>query len=297
MTVVEIDAPAKINLWLRVLAREASGFHSLETLFCAVDLCDSVRLEPLDAGVRLEVEGEVDTGLPESNLVVRAARAFHAAAGIGDGGLRIQLRKRIPSAAGLGGGSSDAAATLRGLNALYGEPLGEDALMQVGIGLGSDVPFFLAGSPLALAWGRGERLLTLPPLPSRNLLIAHPGHAMPTASAFGRIAELRGGGYAPIAMRVGLHELTSWHAVAARAGNDFEPVALERVPRISAGLEVLRGAGARPALLAGSGGSIFGVFSDSSAVHPAEQELSRLGFTTWRATTLTSLPSIRRLQA
>ena len=156
MTVVEIDAPAKINLWLRILAREASGFHSLESLFCAVDLCDSVRLERVEAGVQLEVEGGVDTGPPESNLVVRAARAFLVATGAGDGGVRIHLRKRIPSAAGLGGGSSDAAATLRGLNVLYGDQLGQDAVMQIGVGLGSDVPFFLGGSAFALAWSRAR---------------------------------------------------------------------------------------------------------------------------------------------
>jgi 4-diphosphocytidyl-2-C-methyl-D-erythritol kinase len=294
VSAVEIEAPAKVNLWLRILARESSGFHSLETLFCAVDLCDSLRVEAAGAGVQLEVEGEVDTGPPEDNLVVKAARAFHTSIGAGEDGVRIRLRKHIPSAAGLGGGSSDAAATLRALNTLHGEPLDLEALLQIGIGLGSDVPFVLGGSALALAWSRGERLLALPPLPAAHLLIAHPGEAMPTAGAFRRISEQRGGEYVPIASRLELGELTSWEAVAARAANDFEPVAVEGVPRIAAGLEVLRTAGARPALLAGSGAAIFGVFPEASTAGEAEQELARLGFRSWRARTLTSLPPVRR---
>ncbi|MBA2244718.1 MAG: 4-(cytidine 5'-diphospho)-2-C-methyl-D-erythritol kinase, partial [Gemmatimonadetes bacterium] len=173
--VVEVLAPAKINLWLRILAREESGYHSLETLFCAVSLADTVRISRAPELV-FEVEGEIEVGPPERNLCVRAAERFYREMGRTPE-VRIELVKRIPSAAGLGGGSSDAAATLRALNTLHGGPMPSDMLLQMGSELGSDVPFFLCGSPLALAWGRGERLLALPPLPPRPVLIAHPGVA------------------------------------------------------------------------------------------------------------------------
>lgn len=289
---VEMEAPAKVNLWLRVLAREESGFHGLETLLCAIDLCDTVEVEACgDGGVTLTVEGAVDTGPAASNLAVRAAEMALRAMGREGEGLRIRLRKQIPSAAGLGGGSSDAAATLRAVNALYGEPLSREVLLRLGIELGSDVPFFLCGSPLALAWGRGERLLALPPLPSAPLLVAHPGEALPTAGAFARIAERRSGGYRPDARAIDLATLSAWESVAGMATNDFEPLAVERIPRVGEVLRVMRAAGARIALLAGSGASVFGVFELEDELERAEEVVRGAGLTTWRAHTLTRMPA------
>ena len=287
---VEIDAPAKVNLWLRVLAREESGFHGLETLLCAIDVCDRVRVERVGHEVTLEVSGAIDTGAPGQNLALRAARLALAALGRERDGLHVRLEKRIPAAAGLGGGSSDAAAVLRGVARLYGG-LPRERLLQLGIELGSDVPFFLCGSPLALAWSRGERLLALPPLPAAAVLVAHPGEPMPTAGAFARIAELRGGGYTPRARALAPAGLSTWTSVAELAENDFEPVARERIARIAAGLQAMRAAGARVALLAGSGASIFGVFDGEAERDGAEAAVRGAGFTTWRATTLTRLPT------
>lgn len=286
---VAIDAPAKVNLWLRVLAREVSGFHGLETLLCAIDLSDRVTVARGGSGVTLEVAGGIDTGPAEGNLAVRAARLALAALGREGDGLDIHLRKRIPSAAGLGGGSSDAAAVLRAVARLY-DGLSRDRLLQIGIELGSDVPFFLCGSPLALGWGRGERLLALPPLPPRPVLVAHPGEPMPTAAAFARLAGLRAGGYTPEARVLGLNALSAWDSVAALAANDFEQVARERIPRLPPGLDAMRAAGARIVLLAGSGASIFGVFDEPGERDAAEIALQGAGFTTWRGSTLTRMP-------
>jgi len=141
---VRRGAPAKVNLSLRVLARERSGYHQLETLFCALELRDEIEIERGGGALSLQVEG-AELGPPEENLVHRAAVAFHDAAGIRPD-TRIRLRKRIPAGAGLGGGSSDAAATLAALNALHGAPLGPTHLLRLGAELGSDVPFFLCGS-------------------------------------------------------------------------------------------------------------------------------------------------------
>lgn len=287
-----LEAPAKINLRLRILARERLGFHSLETVFCAISLADTVTIRPGEGGIDLDVGGGIDTGPLERNLVVRAATRFYDELGR-RGDLRIELRKRIPSSAGLGGGSSDAAATLRLLNHLHGEPFPREALMRIGGQLGSDIPFFLGGSPLAVGWSRGERLLTLPALPERAVLIAHPGVAIPTREAFERLAELRGAEYRPEASVLPLEGLGAWSTLAALACNDFDAVAAERIPIIPRACSLMRGGGAEITLLAGSGGSIFGIFRDAADAGPAGEQLRELGFSVWPATTLSQLPSPR----
>jgi 4-diphosphocytidyl-2-C-methyl-D-erythritol kinase len=287
---VEILAPAKVNLRLKVLAQLTSGYHSLESVFCALSLCDRLRVTRGGGDVRLLVQGDVDVGPPGENLVVRAARRFYLEIGGVEDGVTIELTKEIPSAAGLGGGSSDAAATLRALNALHDEPLSAERLLQLGSELGSDVPFFLCGSPLALGWGRGERLLALPPLPERAVLVAHPGVPMPTGQAFQRIAELRGGGYEPPAFSLSAADLTSWAAIAVVAENDFEEPAFERIPQLAAARSAMLEAGAEIALLAGSGASLFGIFPDGAAPTDCETAVRALGFRVWSASTLRTLP-------
>lgn len=298
MRAVEVQAPAKVNLRLRVLAREESGYHSLESLFCALDLCDEVRVGVGGGeGVELVVTGGVEVGRPEDNLAVRAARRFLVEVGREGDGVRIELHKRIPAAAGLGGGSSDAAATLRALNRLYDDPLSDDRLLQMGIGLGSDVPFFLCGSPLALGWSRGERLLALSPLPPAPVLVANPGVPLSTRGAFEAIAGARGGAYAPRASRLRLDQLHDWAGVATIAGNDFEEPARAAIPAVGEALDTLREAGAVVALLAGSGASVFGVFLDEEGVDAASVRLQGLGMATWQARTARVLPEVRNSPA
>jgi 4-diphosphocytidyl-2-C-methyl-D-erythritol kinase len=286
---VTITAPAKINLRLVVLAREASGYHSLETIFCAISLADRIEIARGNPGIELSVSGDVDTGPPRRNLVVRAAEAFYA--GIGeDPALRIRLRKRIPAAAGLGGGSSDAAATLRALNWLHGLPVDPDTLLRWAALLGSDVPFFLNPSPYALAWGRGERLLALPPLALRRVLVAHPGVAMSTPTAFSRLAETRLGKEIPTPSTIASDSLADWGTTLALAHNDFEMVAREFIPHLDQAKQVLLRAGAQVALLAGSGGAVFGIYRRNTPLPDVERQLHQLGYSTWRATTLQRWP-------
>lgn len=289
--VVEVLAPAKINLWLRILAREDSGYHSLEALFCAVSLADTVRVSYAPE-LAFEVEGEIDVGPPERNLCMRAAERFYRELGRRPE-VRIWLDKRIPSAAGLGGGSSDAAATLRALNALHGNPFPPAALLQMGSELGSDVPFFLCGSPLALGWGRGERLLALPALPPRPVLIAHPGVAMPTAEAFHRLAEGRVGVHGPLSRSYSLAAVTDWERIAELAENDFQPVVAERIPQLAQARAELQEAGAEITLLAGSGAALFGIFRTAVERDAAAPPLRRLGFAVWAADTLEEMPGPR----
>jgi 4-diphosphocytidyl-2-C-methyl-D-erythritol kinase len=290
---VRVLAPAKLNLFLRVLAREASGFHSLETLFQAISLADEIRLEPGAPDVELVVEGGVETGPAERNLAVLAARAFHLRLGEPPA-LRIRLKKSVPAAAGLGGGSSDAAAVLRALNAAWGWPLSAEALLQIGAGLGSDVPFFLSGSALALAWGRGERLLALAPLPPRPVVIAHPGEAVPTGEAFTALAASRAAATpsapAPDPAVLRPEALASWEGVAALARNDFGALVRRRIARVDAALRILPESGAEVALLAGSGGAVFGVFAEAAARDSAVVRLEAAGLAVWKAETLEALP-------
>lgn len=253
-------APAKVNLRLTVLAREASGYHQIETLFCALEVADTIEIEPGPAGIALEVEG-ADLGEARDNLVHIAARAFCAAIGETPA-LRIVLHKNVPAGAGLGGGSSDAAATLRALNAMHGYPLDDARLVRLGGTLGSDVPFFLSGAALALAWGRGDRLLPLPALPRRPVLVVAPREPIATAAAYGWLAEARARRPSPPPAQVlPPAAFADWDLLAGAAANDFEEPVFARRPDLARIRDALRDAGARPALLAGSGSAVFGVFA------------------------------------
>jgi 4-diphosphocytidyl-2-C-methyl-D-erythritol kinase len=278
-------APAKVNLLLHVLAREASGYHALETLLCAVDLADEVEVRRGAPGIRLAVDGSVDTGAPERNLCVLAAEAYHDAIGR-EGAVDISLTKRIPARAGLGGGSSDAAATLRALNALDGRPLPPSSLLDLAVALGADVPFFLCGSPLALAWGRGERLLALPPLPARPVLLAHPEATVSTPDAFRRLGEARGADAPPRARSFPLAALGGWASVAALAENDFEEGVLPTLPGAAGALEAMAAEGAVLARMTGTGSTLFGVFEDDAPRERARERVNALGLRCVLARTL-----------
>ncbi|MBI4410436.1 MAG: 4-(cytidine 5'-diphospho)-2-C-methyl-D-erythritol kinase [Gemmatimonadetes bacterium] len=256
-------AHAKVNLRLEVLAREESGYHQIETVFCALELADELQARRGPHGIELHLEG-ADLGPVRDNLVYRAAEAFFREAALAPD-VDIRLRKRIPVAAGLGGGSSDAAATLRALNRLHGEPLEPPSLLRLGAGLGADVCFFLCGSPLALAWGRGERLLPLPPLPAAPVILAVPRFRSDTAEAYRALDAARGHRPATLPAARVLHprEFADWHAVAPLAHNDFEDVIFDRFPELRAIRDALRESRPSLALLAGSGSAVFAIYADA----------------------------------
>ncbi len=261
---VRATAPAKINLWLRVFGRDARGYHAIESLFQLVGLADELLVRRAIAGVTL-------TGAPpalgpvEQNLIARAATGFLAASGC-RGGAAIELTKRIPWNAGLGGASTDAAATLAALNRLFGSPLAPDDLLELAAGLGSDVPYFVSGSALALGWGRGERLLALPPLPPRPLLIVPPPAPVRTAEAYGWIDKDRGSDdTGEFACVFRADAFGSWPAVRVHSHNDFESVVAGHLPQIGHWLDRLRETEAFLVRLAGSGGAIVALFDTPQA--------------------------------
>lgn len=276
---ITVAAPAKVNLWLRVGDRDAAGFHSIDTLFCSLELADTVTIRAgkdptpsLDVSHARPLTGPPVLGPVRGNLAVRAATAFMERAGI-DTGPAIQLVKRIPVGAGLGGGSSDAAAVLRAMARLHPDAPAGPELMEIGAALGSDVPFFVRGAPAALGTGRGERLATVPPLPARYVVLAIPEFAVATAEAYRWLDEDRphtpglshgsGGGSME----------TDWDIVTRQAVNDFEGPVFRRHPRLAALRDALRDCGAQIALLAGSGSTVFGVFDDRKAARAAAATL------------------------
>jgi 4-diphosphocytidyl-2-C-methyl-D-erythritol kinase len=251
-TAVRVKAFAKINLTLRVLCRRPDQFHELRTVFQTISLADaiSVQYQPADS-TEISVAG---SGIPD-NLMVRAARLYLEAAGI-SAVVRFGLEKRIPMGAGLGGGSSDAAAVLLALPALAGKPLPYSVLMQVAQSLGSDVPFLLMGGAAA-GLSRGEELYPLPDRRGDGLLIA-PGIHVSTPGAYQALSPRL---YAADQQ----HKLATFQKFVALANvaghNDFEAVVFEQHPKLELLKSKLLQAGANVALMSGSGSSIFGLFN------------------------------------
>jgi 4-diphosphocytidyl-2-C-methyl-D-erythritol kinase len=265
-----LPAPAKLNLFLHVVGRRADGYHLLQTAFQFIDLCDEIDLRVRQDGVIARVQGPADVA-PEVDLAVRAARALRQASGV-PLGVDIALRKRIPLGGGLGGGSSDAASVLLGLNHLWGLGLGLDALVDLGLDLGADVPVFVRGEN-AYGEGVGEVLTPLS-LPATWFVVVDPRVSVPTASVF-QAPELTRNSPPTTIPRLLAGELTR---------NDLEPVVRARFPGVAAALDWLDRRA--PARLTGSGGCVFATCAEVDQARgivaqcPAE----------WRAWAVRALP-------
>ena len=276
---VEVAAQAKVNLRLRILARETTGYHQLETLFLRLELADVIRVRRTAGRRSLDVVGPVDgerLGPVERNLAWRAATDYFESSGM-TGGFAIELGKRIPIGGGLGGGSADAGAVLRALDAMNPVALGWPALARLAERLGADVPFLTGESAYALAWGRGERMLALAAPPARDVVLVVPSFAIHTAEAFGWVAARAvssGGGQdepAPFTPEA----LSDWDNLTAVARNDFEPVVAGRHPVIADHVAALRVAGCQLAMLTGSGSTVFGIAGSSAGAAATIRALPR----------------------
>jgi 4-diphosphocytidyl-2-C-methyl-D-erythritol kinase len=255
-----VVAQAKINLFLDVLAREADGYHGIETAFLRIDLGDDVTVREA-SGRSLDVTGPAlptdGLGPTQENLAYRAAVAYIEATGW-PAGFAIELVKRIPAGAGLGGGSADAGAVLRALDALSPRPMGP-RLLEIAAALGADVPFMTIEEPLALGSGRGGNLTPIPPLEPRPTLLVVPTFAIGTSDAYAWLDADRSSPDASAQTAI-VEPLATWDDAAAAAHNDFEEVVARRHPELAATTDRLRRAGASVALLAGSGSTVFGIF-------------------------------------
>ena len=257
-------ARAKINLTLEVLGKRPDGYHEVEMVMQSIELHDILEFSPTHGGIALTVEGG---GLPsgEQNLVYRAAEVLRSYAGIRQG-VSIHLKKYIPVAAGLAGGSADAAATLIALNKMWEAGLSLSDLMKLGEQLGSDIPFCLLGGT-ALARGRGERVERLPACPSLGVILVKPPFGLSTAQvyqSFKQELNINKPDHLGLVSAIELNDLT---AICSHLVNMLEPVAIKLHPAIAAIKEKLLQAGAMGVLMSGSGPTVYGLTPDLDKAH------------------------------
>jgi len=261
-------SPAKVNLSLEVGLKRPDGYHEIQTLMHRIDLADEIEIDREGTEIVLSAEGEETPPGPE-NLVYRAARFFFQETGIA-GGVRLRLRKRIPVAAGLGGGSSNAATVLMGLNEMFRAQIDDRRLMAWGAEIGADVPFFIFKKP-AWAAGKGERLRPAN-LPSGLwFLLTVPPFRISTAWAYAAYDRLAVDKAAPFLVQKSFGEFADLLPVL---GNDLERASVGRYPEIGEMKQRLRGQGAAGALMSGSGPVVFGLFGNPEGMRRAEERIS-----------------------
>jgi len=285
---LRLKSYAKINLGLEVLGRRTDGYHELRTLFQSIDLHDEIVLKPKPRAISLKCAHRL---VPRdgTNLAMRAAEALRSYAGVSEG-VEIHIRKRIPVGGGLGGGSSNAAAVLLGLNRQWRLGLGPEALHRLARRLGADVPFFLVGGT-ALGLGRGDEVYPLRRQIQGVVVVVDPGIPVKTASVFARVA----GSLTPRENSTSIFYFVSRELEGVGESrllvNDLEEAAMEEAPalreRVGRVRDVLRGEGARVAALSGSGSSFFGLFDGAGAARRAGRALESQGFPVHVVRTLT----------
>lgn len=261
-------APAKINLCLHVLGRLASGYHEVAMAMQRVDLYDTITIQiRSNAGIRVDCPGlELVEG--SSNIAAHAAQLLLDEVGA-NAGVNIAIAKQIPVAAGLGGGSSDAATVLLGLKEMLDIDIPVARLLEMAGCLGSDVPFFIFGQP-AWATGTGVHLESLPPLPDVCYLLVNPGITVSTADVYQSLQLTKGGELANLPR----FSVVTREDLCGALHNDLERVTLNRFPLIAEIKQRLIDLGALGSLMSGSGSTVFGVYPDFSAAEEAARQLA-----------------------
>jgi len=282
---------AKINLALAVLGKRPDGFHEIRTVYQTIDLHDEIEFHGSSA---LQLECENLPGVaPEQNLVWKAALALARSTNY-PGGARIVLRKRIPAGAGLGGGSSNAAATLMGLCRFWNLELRPSELLPLAAGLGSDVSFFLRGGT-SLGIGRGEEIYPLPSVAPAHLAVVYPGVHVSTAEAYRRLSLELTSHEAATKIQAFCGRLCDGSNYLAGIFNDFEASILPAYPAIREAKSFLTDRGAVAAMLSGSGSSVFGFFLDEESALAAARVTSPAGWRVLPAKTLSHAEYIQFL--
>ena len=262
------ESPAKVNLYLQVLRRREDGYHDILSLMQRISLCDEMTFTPSAGGIAVHCPG---TALPEDegNIVFRAAASFFSHVGARPG-IEITIRKRIPVAAGLGGGSSNAATTLVTLNEMHGTPLAREELMKIGRSLGADVPFFVF-EKTAWASGIGDHLQESPPLPPLWFVLVNPGFEISTKLVYQGLNL----GLTKQAINYSIPRFFTVEDLIRGLTNDLESVTVRLHPALDQIKALLLQNGARGALMSGSGPTVFGIFTDDQSARRAEKTLGQ----------------------
>lgn len=283
---LECHSPAKVNLFLNILGKRVDGFHELETLMHPIPVHDLLRFERKGAGIQLTCDC-AELPVDSSNLIWRAADVFLREANLAKEGIAIHLEKRIPLAAGLGGGSGNAAVTLKALNQLFGSPVSQEKLTSIAAQLGSDVPFFLQKRP-ALATGRGEMVSPLDPFPSlqgMHIFLVHPGFGVSTAWAYQQLAhypEALHGRPGRAQNLVQALQSSSWPVQRDLFYNSLEAPVLTKYPLLRIFQEFMIEKGALVSLMSGSGSTTFALIrGEALAKNLQEQFIARFGENVW----------------
>ena len=275
---ITLNAPAKINLYLDVLGRRADGYHEIESIMQTVSLCDVIDVTLADSGITLTAS-EDTVPLDEKNLAHKAARLFYSHTGI-DGGAKIHIEKRIPVSSGLAGGSTDAGATLKALNELYGFPVSNDELLALGAKLGADVPFCMEGG-CVLCRGIGEKMQKIEPMTPFTVVIARGGEGVSTPAAYRmldeRFGEFLARPFSDVQRTISAVEMDDLNALSLSVFNVFESVVLQNHKEASLYKGVLQDNGALVSMMSGSGPAVFGIFDDTEKADYAHHRLYDLG--------------------
>lgn len=277
---------AKVNLTLHVTGRRADGYHDLDSLVVFAGIGDSLSVGPSDRlsltvegpfARTLEAAGAGGSDAAADNLVLRAARALQVRFGVAHGA-NIRLIKRLPVAAGIGGGSADAAATLRALTALWRLPVQPDELAAIGSALGADVPVCLIGRPSFIG-GKGDEIVETPRLPPAWLVLANPGVALSTAQVFARLGAPSG---AAVPRLEAAPDIATLARYLARTRNDLEPAARHLVPEIGGLLdEIAASDGCLLSRMSGSGATCFGLYAAQATAEAAAKDFARVLPAAW----------------
>lgn len=265
---LKLKAPGKINLRLDVLGKRSDGYHDLRMLNSSVSIFDDIEIEIIDKGIEVVCENDPTVPSGEENIVYQATKEIMAYSNK-NVGVRITINKMIPAGAGMGGGSSNAAAVLMGLNQLLKVQLSKEKLMSIGLRFGADIPFFLYGAP-AIATGVGETLAKVKKIPKMPLVIIFPNQTVATKVIYEKFRS-----DASIAANDNSlpDEYTTKKAVVKVLGNDLEQITSKQYPIVNELKELLLKSGAMGAQMTGSGPSVFGIFSDKEKAEKAFKKL------------------------
>ncbi len=277
MQTLKLKSPGKINLRLDVLGKRADGYHDVRMLNSTISLSDDIEINLVEKGIKVECENDPHVPSGEDNIVYKATKEIMAYSNK-NVGIEIKIKKNIPSAAGMGGGSSNAATVILGLNHLLKIQLSREKLIKIGLRFGSDIPFFLFGSP-AIATGIGENLTKVKRFPRMPFVIVSPNVNVATQGIYEKYEP---NGSKPDLLEEFPREFPTKKSVVKFLNNDLEYVTSKQFPIVNEIKELLLKNGALGAQMTGSGPSVFGIFADREKAEKVGKKLTGLGEGKWR---------------